>query len=126
MAVNLKKGGYLPEVFKSVLISIVFTVVLTLIFTLIVYLCNLPNGCVKIVNQFIKFISLFLGVFISVSTCKGLLKGGVSGVISSILVLFLFALIGKVSLTFLSVLLESVFSLVVGAISGIIAVTIKK
>lgn len=112
-------------VLKATIIATVFNVVLTLLFAVIAKTFVLSSGCYKPVNQFIKIISLFLGVFLSVGDSKGLIKGVLAGVLTPIIVLGVFTLFGKEFLTFISFLVELGFSVIIGGIFGIIAVTIK-
>ena len=115
----------IKNVLKATIIATIFNVVLTLLFTVIAKTFVLSSGCYKPVNQFIKIISLFLGIIFSVKDSKGLIKGVLIGILTPIIVLGVFSLFGKDFLPFYSLLIEVIFSLLIGGIFGIIAITLK-
>ncbi len=123
----MKEGlvkDYILPVLKATLFALCLTLGAILLFALVVKLTTFSSTTVKIVNQFIKIVSVFLGCFIFVREGKGLLKGLSVGVLYALLVNLIFSLLSKVSTTFSFV--DLVLLLVVGAISGIISVNLKE
>ncbi len=115
--------------FKSVLTAFIFSVVfftaLSFLHILIIELFSLPTTIAKPVNQFVKAISLFSAGLLCLGGDKGLLKGALFGVLFAIaLLIFTVCFTGGVS--FLVVVVEVVFSSLIGALSGIVAVNFKK
>ncbi len=112
------------QVFKSVLVSVVSCFVLTFLYALILRIFSLGDGGIRIVNSVIKVLSVFLGVFLFIRDEKGLLKGAISGGISLLLTSFAVSLaVGHFSVLFF---LELLFGIIVGGISGVIAVNAKR
>ena len=114
------------QVLKAVLAAVLFSLVFVLIFTVIIQLFSLPLGVVKPVNQVFKIISIAAGGLIFIRGDKGLIKGLIYGIIAVLLTYLLFGLISwslSLSWTF-------IFEILIGdaavAISGVIAVNIKK
>ena len=125
MQSDVVKGGIIPIV-KCVLITLIVNIVGVLIFSLIVKLTSLGSGVIRPINQFIKMLAIFLGCFFSLREKHGLLKGTLVGVLGSGLTYLVFALIsGKASL-FSPFILDLLFGAIVGAISGILTVNVKK
>ena len=112
------------EVVKGVVLSVAITFALTFLFALILQLFNLGDGAIRPVNTILKVVAVFLGCFLSVRAEKGLLKGAIVGGISLLLTCFALGAIGGhfPSLFFL----ELLFGVIVGGISGIITVNVKK
>ena len=114
------------QVAMSVAAAVVISLVFVLIFTLIIQLFSLPMGAVKPVNQVFKIISIAAGGLIFIRGEKGLLKGLIYGLIAVIATYLLYGLIAQ-SLHFVWMFaIEILLGAVAGAISGIIAVNIKK
>ena len=115
---------YLLPILKSALFSVCITLVSVLLLALIVKLTTFSSVGVKIVNQFIKVISIFIGCLTFIKEGKGLIKGVFSGGVYFLLVTLIFALISNAfnGVSILDVLL----CLFVGGMSGIIAVNLKE
>lgn len=123
----LKEGfvkEFLVPIIKSVLFSIILTLISILIFALIVKITVFSSIAVKIVNQFIKVISIFLGALLFLKEGKGLIKGGITGLLYVFLINAIFSLISGKGFTIS--ILEVLLCLVVGVISGIISINLKE
>ena len=119
--------GFLKQSLRGVLIAILISLAGVLIFSLVIRLALLNSGVIKAVNQFIKIMSVFLGCFFSLKENKGLLKGLIVGIIiSTFLIYLIFALISGNSVFSLSFLIDLIFGIIVGGISGVIAVNVKR
>lgn len=121
-----EKATFISSVIKGVLTALIITLVGVLIFGFILKITGLSSIVIKSVNQFIKVISIFLSCSFCVRGQFGLVKGGIIGVISSVLTLLLFSLFGVGENVMQNFFVELIFALVVGALSGIIAVNVKK
>ena len=113
-------------VIKGVLTAIITALVGVLIFACVVKITLMQSNSVKIINQIIKIVSVFLGCMVAVRAEKGLLKGCFIGAISNLLIYAIFALISKTPLFGLSFFIDLIFMAVIGGISGVIAVNIKR
>jgi len=114
------------EVGKATGISLIFTLAAVLIFAFIIKFISLDTSVIKPVNQFLKVISIFTGCYFSLTGRKGWLKGLLTGFFVILLTYFIFAIIsGSIEFDW-SVVLEIVFGSIIGAISGIITVNLKK
>ena len=123
---SYKEKGFTVSFIKGVFTAVISALVGVLIFALIIKMANLSSGVVKPVNQFIKVISIFLGCFFAVSGKRGYIKGGLIGIISIIIIYLLFALISGANVFSGGFIIDLLFSLAVGVLSGILAVNLKK
>ncbi len=114
------------QVIKAAAASIIISLVFVLIFTLIIQFCSLSSSVIKPVNQVFKIVSIIAGGLIFIRGDKGWLKGIIYGLAAVIITYFLYAAIARsisISWTFaIEILLGDVSS----AITGIIAVHVKK
>ena len=126
MRENSKNNKIFSSVLKGTSTAVIITLASILIFALIIKMAYLNSGVIKAVNQFIKILSVFLGCFSFVRENKGALKGGLIGCFSSVIVYLIFALVGG-AFTFSGLfIVDLIFQIIVGAISGAIAVNMKK
>ena len=123
---SYKEKSFTVSFIKGVFTAVISALVGVLIFALIIKMANLSSGVVKPVNQFIKVISIFLGCFFAVSGKRGYIKGGLIGIISIIIIYLLFALISGANVFSSGFIIDLLFSLAVGVLSGILAVNFKK
>ena len=122
MEKGIVKEVVLP-ILKATLLSVIVSLVMVLAFALVVKLTAFSSVAVKVVNQFIKVASLFLGCFFFLSEDKGLIKGGVTGLLYSFIVNVVFGMISGKGITI--GVLEILYMVIVGAILGIICVNLK-
>lgn len=120
------EGGGVLSVIKGVGTAVIVTLVGVLIFAAVVKIASLGTGVIKAVNQFIKILSVFLGVSVSVRGKMGLVKGIAVGVCSTVITYLLFALIGGEVSFGTAFFIDLLFGLIVGGISGVISVNVKK
>lgn len=123
MSFELK--NFFSNVLKGVLLSVLTMLCGILLFAVVVKLCLLSSFVIKGVNQFLKAISLFIGCFFCVRGKFGLVKGSSIGLLFALTVYLLFALLGGKSVSFIAVLLDVVFGIIVGSIFGIMGVNRK-
>ncbi len=113
---------------KGTLIALCVSLVLVLVFAFILKFTNISDSVINPINQVIKGISIFLGVFIGLKKCKelGLVSGLLIGFIYTLLAFLVFSLLSGSFVFDITLLTDSVFGAVIGAICGIISVNIKK
>ncbi len=122
----MSEKGIFSGVLRGVLYAVIITLISVLIFAFIVKFALLGSGVIKAVNQFIKIISIFLGCSLSIRGNLGLVKGALVGAFTTIITYLLFSLFSG-SVTFNgSFILDIVFTAIIGGISGILAVNMKK
>ena len=127
MSENIEKGAFFSSIIKAAALSVIVSLVGALIFALVLSLTNLDGGVIKTVNQFIKILAVFLGCFFFIKDNAGLFKGLISGALSAFITYLIFALVSGVGINFgTEFFIDLAFTAVIGAISGIIAVNVKK
>lgn len=125
--VSSEKKGFWTSIIKGSIYSLSFTLILILLFALLIRFINIPDGFITPVNQAIKVLCIFLGCFISLKkTNKGFIKGMFIGLFFSILSFLIFSFIGGTFNFNVTVLLDILFGLLIGGISGIIVVNTRK
>ena len=118
--------NFFASVLKGALFAIIVSLISILIFAFIIKIAYLNNGVIKAVNQFIKILSVFLACTFCLKNRAGLIGGALIGLIFTLVTYLLFALfLGQTNFgaTFI---IEIIFMLVIGAVSGIISVNLKK
>lgn len=111
----------------SSIISVLLSIGLVLIFALFVKWFCLSTTAINIGNTFVKVLSLFFGLFLGIKEREsGLIKGIICGLIYSVLSSFLFSLYAGGGLFYGFNLLDLLFCVIIGGISGIIIVNIRK
>ena len=113
---------------KGTLIALCTSLVLVLVFAFILKFTNISDSVINPINQVIKGVSIFLGVFVGLKKCKelGLVSGLLIGFIYTLLAFVVFSLLSGNFVFDITLLTDSVFGAVIGAICGIISVNIKK
>lgn len=120
------ESGFIASAIKGVLVSVAFILSGILLFALFIGIFHISSAAIKPVNQAIKILSVLSGVMLSVKGEKGLIKGAVQGLFAIALSYAVFAFMGGEGLFGKGFILDLIFGAVVGAISGIIAVNLKK
>ena len=119
-------SGFISSTVKAILISVVFVLLGVLLFALTLKIFDFSSSVIKPVNQALKILSVFCGVMLCIRGEKGLIKGAIVGLFSIIITYLLFALMGGEGLFGAGFIIDIVFGAVIGAISGIIAINVKK
>ncbi len=117
-------GDFLLPIVKAILFAVCLTLACVLVFALVVKLTDFSSVGVKIVNQFIKSVSIITACILCVKEGIGYLKGAVIGLLYCIIISLIFSLIGTGN--FILKPLEIILSTVVGIIGGILAINLKK
>ncbi len=123
-ASGIKSGIF--EVVKAVLIALAFCLVAVLLFAFIIKIAALPSEVITPVNQGIKSLAVLLGCIVGLGKEKGWLKGGIVGLLTIALAYLIFSLISGTFTFGVAILLELIFGVVIGVISGVVAVNMHK
>lgn len=121
-----EKSGFFSGIVKGTLTAVIIMLFSVLIFAGIVKVALLSQGVIKAVNQFIKIVAVFLGCSFCVRGRMGLIRGAILGVLSTIIIYLIFSLFSGEIYKSTSFILDLVFMAVIGGVSGIIAVNVKK
>ena len=114
------------SILKSTGLSIIIALFLILMFGFIIKLASLSTAVITPVNQFIKVVAIFLGCFFCLKGKAGFLRGLLSGLLFSvILYLIFFCINGQINLTY-KTFVDLIFCSLIGMVSGVIAVNVKK
>ena len=116
------------DLIKGVFAAIVVSVVGILIFAVVLKFVNVSNLAIKVINQVIKVISIFIGlkVFTKTNCEKGILKGVLLGVLYTSFSYLIFSLLSNSFSLGLSFVFDIIFSCVFGSIFGIVLANSKR
>ena len=118
---------HLSDVIKAVIYALSISIVAVLLYAIAVKYLVLSDTTVVIGNTLIKIISLLLGIFCAFRHHEqGALKGTIVGIIYVFVSHFVFSIVSGVGLFAGLDLIGCLFGVVVGAISGIIVVNVRK
>ena len=121
---NLK--DCLLTILKGTVIALLLSLIFVLIFSFIIQVFQVPTPVIKPVNTVLKMIAVFIGVFFSVREDKGLIKGLITGIVIIFFAFLLFGILGN-NLYFSWLLIwELLLGGAVGAIAGIIKLSLKR
>lgn len=116
------------QILKGSIFAVSISLMGILIFALIIKFTDISEKWILPINQIIKTISIFFGVFLVFGKNKqnGFLKGLAIGIIYTILAYLVFSILaGQFSFS-LNSFTDMLFGGLIGGISGIIAVNVKK
>ncbi len=120
------RGG-IKDIFLATVFSVLASVLLVFVFALIVKWVQIDSTGISIGNTVIRLLSVFLGIIIGFKTHeKGAIKGAISGMLYAVLSSITFSLYAGGGVFDALSLTSVIFGLISGAISGIIAVNIRK
>jgi putative membrane protein (TIGR04086 family) len=119
-------GNGLFSILKSVLAALAISFLLSVVFAVIIEMGCVKEPWIYAVTQTIKAVSIAAGVLLFTRGEKGWLKGGGAGLLFTALSYLAFSSLGgDFSLGWL-IIVELILALLIGGISGIIAVNLKK
>ena len=127
-ALSERNENFLLGVLKGSLIALCVSLVGILIFAFLLRFTSISDKLILPINEVIKGMSVFLGTFL------GFKKQKKMGLLGGLLIGFIFTFIAFISFSALNgsfefdrtLLTDSVFNSIIGAICGIICVNIKK
>lgn len=113
------------EAVKSAAAAVIFSLAATLAFAGIIKLCSVPSEAIGVVVRILKAAAVFAGVILFIREEKGIFKGAAAGAVATAITYFIFSAMAgeEFSPLFFA---EMLFGGVIGGISGIIAVNIRK
>jgi len=118
---------FLFDLLRGTVIAVLASLALVLIFALVVNLTDVPEVVIAPVNQAIKIISVLLGCLIGIKEKKqGVFKGALIGLTYTFLSILIFGLISNTIKFNAMSLIDVALGIVIGAISGVIAVNVRK
>jgi putative membrane protein (TIGR04086 family) len=119
-------GDGVFSIVKAVLLSLAVSLLASVVFAVILRATSWERNVIYPVNQIVKVISIALGALVFVRGEKGWLKGGLVGLLFTALSYLAFsALGGDFSLSWL-IFVEVGVAFLAGALSGILAVNLKR
>ncbi|MBQ8749156.1 MAG: TIGR04086 family membrane protein [Clostridia bacterium] len=113
---------------KGSFIALLISLVGILIFALFLKFVDINDSWIMPINQVIKVLSIFFGVKSFLKNCegKGLIKGALLGLVYTLFAFVVFSLLSSSFVIDLTLVYDSLFGTILGAICGIICVSIKK
>lgn len=114
------------EIGRIVLVALIVALAAQLLFAFLVRAFSFSSAVIKPVNQVIKVISILVGVFCSGSKDHGLIKGAIGGGLAILVTWFVFAFLAGGSELTVMLLVELLFGVLVGGISGILFMNFRK
>ena len=119
-------GGAIFRIIKGVGLALAFSFLASVVFASILQFSPLPDKVIYPINQTVKVVAIVLGALVCVRGEKGLLQGlAIGGLFTALSYLAFSALGGDFSLSWL-IFLEVGVALLTGALSGILAVNLKR
>lgn len=117
-----RKQGAGSWLIKGTGVSVAATVVLVIVFAVIIGLTDMDDGFIRIVNQGIKVLSVFLGVRAAVApgSDNAIRRGVVIGLVYMGVGLLLYALLSGQQMTVLSYVLDVMMGVAAGGLSGML------
>lgn len=114
------------NILKSTLIAVLISVGLILIFAVTLKFVDFSDTIIKIINQIIKIISIFVGCFflLKKDKSKGLIKGIALGGMYAVIAFVVFSILNSCFVFGLSNIFDLLFNAVFGAVSGIFCANI--
>lgn len=122
----MNKASCVFQIAKGTVIVTVFSLAAVLVFALVIKIFSVPSEAITYVDQVIKAAAILVGCVFSVKEEKGILKGAITGIAGVVVTYFIFSAIGDEFSLSVFFLLELLFGAVIGGVSGIIAVNIRK
>lgn len=114
------------QICKAACAAVIFALVYALLFALVINIFGIGASAVKTVNQVFKILSIIFGGLIFLRGERGLIKGAAFGAAAYLLTYFLFcAIAGAISFGWMTIA-ELLIGAAAGAITGAIAVNLKK
>ena len=119
-------GGKIFNIIKGVALALAFSLLASIVLASILQFSPLPDKVIYPINQTVKVVAIMLGALVFVREEKGFLQGVAIGALFTALSYLSFsALGGDFSLSWL-IFAELALALFVGAVSGAIAVNIRR
>lgn len=117
-----RKQGGVNWLLKGTGVAVAVTVILVIVFAVIIGLTDMEDGLIRIINQGIKVLSIFLGVKCAVpaGSDNAIRRGVVIGLVYMGVGLLLYALLSGQQMTVLSYVLDVMMGVAAGGLSGML------
>lgn len=126
-AVKIKDKSFWLGIIKSSILAVTISLILILIFALVIRFFDISDKLISPINQAIKILSIFFGCLIGLkSSTKGLIKGIIIGFIYILLSYIIFSILSGTISFGVSSIIDILFACIVGGLSGMLAVNIRK
>ena len=124
---KMNGGSAVLEITKGTIFSLIISMVMIIIFAIIIRFANIPDSWIMPINQVIKGVSILIGVLIALrGSTKGFVKGLIIGLLYAILSYIVFSILSSTLSIGVTNFTDLLFSAVLGAVSGLIAVNVGK
>lgn len=122
-----RKQGKGSWILRGTITAVAVTIVLVIVFAVIIGLTEMEDGLIRIINQGIKVLAVFLGVRAAVprGSDDAIRRGVVIGLVYMGLGLILFALLSGQQMTVLSYVLDVLMGVAAGGLSGMLIGSMK-
>ncbi len=125
--ISTKPKSAILYIIKGAIISLIFSIILVLGFAVVLRFVDMSDSIIKIINQVIKALSIFLGCLLGLKKSKehGLYKGIVLGLIYTVVAFLMFSLLDGSFAFSGSVMIDLCYGGIVGGLCGIINSSIR-
>ena len=127
--VKVNKGSiFIKSLLRGALIAISISLIAICIFAFLLRFCDISDIAIKPVNQVIKIVSILIGAYFGMKDCRemGLITGFLIGFSYTIISFSVFSILNGSFVFKSSLINDLIFGGIAGAISGIVAVNLRK
>lgn len=123
-----KQVSFMSAILKGSLMALSVCLILILIFAFALRFIAIDDSLIRPINQVIKTVSILVGTFYGLKKCNGmgLISGLVIGVLFTIIAFIAFSVLDGCFEFGVALINDCMFGSVIGGISGIIAVNLRK
>ena len=127
-ATEHSKSNIILQLTKGTFWALSFALLAILIFAFVIKYTDISSNAIQPINQVIKALSILLGCFVfgkKIKT-KGWLWGAVIGILFTILAFIVFSILDGSFVFSVSLLNDILFGAIMGAIAGVICISLRK
>ncbi|MGI5842267.1 MAG: TIGR04086 family membrane protein [Christensenellales bacterium] len=126
--VERKDNSVFIGILKGVLYAVVISLISVLVFAFVLRFVPIADSAISPVNQVIKGLSILFGTIIGLKKSKemGLISGLLIGFFYTMISFFVFSILSREFKFSKTLINDLMFGSIIGGISGIIAVNLKK
>lgn len=114
----MERKEFVLSIGLGVLLSLTVSFVLILLYSLVLCFLPMEQTTIKVINQFIKVISVFIGVMAFTRESKGFIKGSIIATVYTLLFYLLFTVFGH-NIFSIGFLFDIIIHGILGGIFGI-------
>ena len=122
-----QKGLLLKSILKGSIFALSITIISICVFAFLLRFVDIDVGMIKPINQAIKIISILIGTFFGLKKVKemGLISGFLIGAFYTFFSFIIFSVLNGGFRFQASLIYDTLFGAIAGAIAGIVAVNFK-